>query len=252
MNRGEIRELLATARARAYPPISEFRVGAVVLGASGRYYLGGNIEIPRVGLGQTVHAEQAALANAYMGGESAVVAIAVTAAPCGHCRQFLQEFSPDGSLQVFIGGARPVRLSTLLPKAFGPSDLGQKRGALPAVVQRFKLAKRDGLAQAALDAACRSYAPYSSAHSGVAIQSSDRRVFTGSYIENAAFNPSLPPLQSALSALVAAGADPGTIKRAALVEVGGTRITQRNAAAEALSMLAPSARLTVSIVWEKG
>ena len=44
----------------------------VVRGASGALYLGANIEFPGEGLGQTVHAEQAALSNAFMHDEPGI------------------------------------------------------------------------------------------------------------------------------------------------------------------------------------
>ena len=42
------------------------------------------------------------------------------------------------------------------------------------------------------------YAPYTQCPSGVALVSSSGGVYGGRYIESAAFNPSLPPLQAAL------------------------------------------------------
>lgn len=240
--------LLPEAQARAFAPLSRFFVGAVVRGGSGRVYLGANIEIPGLPLSQTVHAEQAALANAYMAGEREVTDIAVTAAPCGHCRQFLQELSPDGEIRVLVKGARSVKLSQLLPAAFGPQDLGRKQGALPPMDNPVALVARtkDAVVLAAFESARKSYAPYTRAHSGVALLTVDRRIFTGSYIENAAFNPSLPPLQTALAGLLAAGATPSAIVRAALVEFDGAKVSQLSGVRSALSVLAPTARMKVA------
>ncbi|MFM8802032.1 MAG: hypothetical protein ACKOEE_15995, partial [Tagaea sp.] len=76
----------------ARPEISRFRVGAALVGATtGTVYLGGNWEIAGPSIAQTVHAEQAAFAAAWHAGERGVAALAVTHAPCGHCRQFLFE-----------------------------------------------------------------------------------------------------------------------------------------------------------------
>lgn len=50
-------------------PISEFYVGAIVRGISGRLYLGANMEFTGAQLGQTVHAEQCAISHAWMKGE---------------------------------------------------------------------------------------------------------------------------------------------------------------------------------------
>src|SRR5579864_8429625 len=182
-------DLLPIAQQLARPPISNFRVGAVVRGASGSLYLGANMEIPKQPLGFTMHAEQASSANAYMHGEMSIASLAVTAAPCGHCRQFLEELSPNGELIVLVKGQQPLPLKSLLPAAFGPTDLGLMQGALP--VQRVKIAlpkgQPDKLTAAALSAACTAYAPYTKAYSGVAIGVSNGGIYTGSYIENAAF-----------------------------------------------------------------
>lgn len=72
----------------ARPPISNFHVGAVGLGASGRIFKGVNLEFPELPLNNSVHAEQFLVANAFQHGEKKLLFIAVSAAPCGHCRYF--------------------------------------------------------------------------------------------------------------------------------------------------------------------
>lgn len=239
--------LLPLARAYSRPPISTYRVGAVAGGLSGSLYLGMNVEIPGHSLGFSVHGEQAALSNAYMHAERGVTAIAVTAAPCGHCRQFMNEMSPDGAIEILVEGKPPLTLSKLLPMAFGPRDLGFKEGAFP--VRDIGLtqppASSDGLAHAAWEAASRSYAPYSGAPSGVAISTRSGRVYKGSYIENAAFNPSLSPLQTALVQLVLAGEDYSAISRVALAEKKGAKISQASVTKAVLSALAPSIEVRI-------
>ena len=125
-------KLLPIARKHAHPPLSNYFVGAVALGTSGALYLGQNIEIPGNMLGLAVHAEQSPIANADMAGEREIQSIAVTGAPCGHCRQFLAEVSAEINLQVLVPNASPMQLAELLPKAFGPKALGVNRGAFPA------------------------------------------------------------------------------------------------------------------------
>ena len=63
----------------------------VGLGASGRLYVGVNLEFPCLPLHNSVHAEQFLVVNALQHGELELVKLAVSAAPCGHCRQFLSE-----------------------------------------------------------------------------------------------------------------------------------------------------------------
>jgi cytidine deaminase len=240
-------DLLPLARTYARPPISNYLVGAVARGVSGNFYFGANIEIPGRSLGFSVHGEQFALSNAYMHSEQGISAIAVTAAPCGHCRQFMTEIAPSGDIQVLIAGQSSVRLNSLLPMAFGPKDLGFKDGALP--VRETKLARSKGtsdeLTLAALDAARRSYAPYSKSHSGVAIGTQSGRIYKGAYIENVAFNPSLSPLQTALAALIVAGENYAAISQVALLEMEGSAISQKSVTEAALTAIAPTAKLQV-------
>src|SRR5687767_13070060 len=49
--------LLPRAAARAFAGLSNFKVGAIALGASGNIYFGSNIEIPNQVCGFAVHAE---------------------------------------------------------------------------------------------------------------------------------------------------------------------------------------------------
>src|SRR5712671_6681740 len=240
-------DLLPLARTYARPPISNYLVGAVACGISGNLYLGANIEIPGHSLGFSVHGEQFALSNAYMHSEPGITAIAVTAAPCGHCRQFINEMAPSGDVQVVIAGQSPARLDALLPSAFGPKDLGFKDGALPVRETNLMRPKGifDELTTAALDAARRSYAPYSKAHSGVAIRTPSGRIYKGAYIENVAFNPSLSPLQTALAALIVAGETYSAISQLVLVEIEGSAISQKSVTEVVLSAIAPAARLQV-------
>src|SRR5579872_5162198 len=70
--------LLPDAQRYARPPISDFHVGAVALGASGALYFGANLEFGGNALNQSVHGEQSAVSNAYSHQEKGIVAIAVT------------------------------------------------------------------------------------------------------------------------------------------------------------------------------
>ena len=240
-------ELLPLAQTYARPPLSNYRVGALVRGASGSLYLGANLEIAGQALGFAVHAEQSALSNAYMHDEQGVDSMAVSAAPCGLCRQFLTELSPEGEILVLMAGRPPVPLSSLLPMAFGPKDLGLRHGAFP--VRQVELALSHGapdhLTAAALAAARKSYAPYTKAHSGIAIGTQGGRLYKGSYIENAAFNPSLPPFQVALASLFLAGEDSGAISRVVLVEVKGAAMSHASVTHVVLGAIAPAVKLQV-------
>ncbi|MDB6127907.1 MAG: hypothetical protein JWM35_1803 [Verrucomicrobia bacterium] len=246
--------LLPLAQVYARPPISHFRAGAVVRGASGAVYLGANLEFPGHPLGFTVHGEQAALANAYMHGESDVVSLAGSDAPCGHCRQFMYELSPQGDLAVLIDGAAPRKLSALLPEAFGPKDLGFKDGAFPPKEVDLTLQgdAPDALTAAAVDAARKSYAPYTKGYAGIALGTARGRIFAGAYLENAAFNPGLPPLQTALVGLILAGEDFSAISRVCLAEVRDAVISQKGVTEAILGTLAPGVKLQVVQTLRRG
>jgi cytidine deaminase len=236
-------ELLPLAGSFARPSISNFPVGAIIRGASGRLYFGANVEFAGESLGATVHAEQSAASNAFMHRESDITELAVTAAPCGLCRQFLWEMCYNSDLQVLTNTHSPVALTSLLPDAFGPGDLGLQRGALPVVDKQLRLseANADEVALAALEAAQMSYAPYTKAYAGVGIRTSQGRIYRGSYIENAAYNPSLPAFRGAFAALTVAGGDPADIVEACLVEIAGKPVRHGEVAKAALSVIAPSA-----------
>jgi cytidine deaminase len=91
-------ELLARAEAaaeRAYAPYSNFLVGAVVLARDGRVFEGVNVENAAYPLG--VCAEKTALGKAVSEGlrPGEIEVVAVTASPCGGCRQWLHEFGVE-------------------------------------------------------------------------------------------------------------------------------------------------------------
>ena len=192
--------LLPLAAQFAKPPISNFHVGAVSRGLSGNLYYGTNLEFSGEALSFTVHAEQSSVTNAWSNGEEGIDLIAVTAAPCGYCRQFLNELVTADRLVIAMPNeTRPLR--DLLPSAFGPRDLGVAGGLMQRDDHGLTIDDDDALALEALRAANRSYAPYSKSYAGAAIRTNGGEIVSGAYAENAAFNPSLSPLQAALSQL---------------------------------------------------
>src|SRR5260370_37272902 len=122
--------LVPFAALYAEPAISNFKVGAVALGLSGKLYYGANIEFKSEALVFTVHAEQAAVMNAWMQGETGLAALAVSAAPCGYCRQLRYDLSTAATLRILLPNTKPASLAWLLPDPFGPRDLGENGGLM--------------------------------------------------------------------------------------------------------------------------
>lgn len=223
--------LLPLAKSYAEPPISHFYVGAVCRGGRGNLYLGGNMEFPGQTLGATIHAEQAAITHAWLHEEERVDAIAINGTPCGHCRQFMNELSGAKELRIITPRLGQLLLPELLPGAFGPDSLQNPTGWLHPVKHGLQLpeAAAEPLAAAALAQANRSYAPYSANYAGAAVQTTDGDIFAAPYAENAAFNPSLSPLQGALLHLHLAGKKFSEIEQAVLVESTQSLCSQADA-----------------------
>jgi cytidine deaminase len=229
--------LLRFARSYAKPPISRYYVGAISQGASGNLYYGANMEFVGEALSFCVHAEQAATVNAWMHNETGIRALAITAAPCGYCRQFLYELETFSTLEILLPNRQPTTLLNLLPDAFGPSDLGARGGLMKSVDHQLVLPSSDPLVLSALAAANMSYAPYSKGYAGVALATTNGQVYSGPYAENAAFNPSMSPMEAALAHLNMCGRTYDEISRAVLVEVQGSPCSQVDASRKVLDSI---------------
>lgn len=237
-----LRMLIPIARFYARPPISNYKVGIATLGKSGNIYLGVNLEFLGIPLNEAIHGEQFAITNARSHGETELIAIALSAAPCGHCRQFLNEMEGSENLQVLILDSDAISLSSLLPDSFGPKDLGLAGNLLTTLKYESPFLNEDSLLIIkALEAAFASYAPYTESKSGVAIQLKDGTIYSGSYLENVAFNPSISPLQAALILLVADMREYHEISEVVLVEKQSAKISQEIMSREILRNIAPEA-----------
>ena len=123
------------AREMAYAPYSDHKVGAALVGKSGKVYTGCNVE--NAAYTPTNCAERTAIFKAVSEGEREFTAIAIVGglgdklsevcAPCGVCRQVLAEFC-DGDLHIVMGTPDKIVTSTLadlLPLSFSKSDLSK-------------------------------------------------------------------------------------------------------------------------------
>ena len=126
----ELIEAARRVRENAHAPYSRYKVGAAVRMASGRVFVGANVENASYGL--ALCAERSAIAAAIAAGETRLAAVAVItassppAAPCGMCRQVLAEFGDDDLPVALVndkGERSDTTLGALLPHAFRQNDL---------------------------------------------------------------------------------------------------------------------------------
>ena len=127
----------------AYAPYSKFHVGAALLFADGSTVTAANVENASYGLSLCAETVAVAkvLSDQWRGGLEAVavfgglvdaggtVAPDAVVTPCGRCRQVVSELAQLGGtdpLVLCMGADETVdiRLSRLLPLAFGPANLG--------------------------------------------------------------------------------------------------------------------------------
>lgn len=238
--------LLPLAAACAIAPVSNFNVGAIARGSSGNWYFGANMEFLGAPLQQTVHAEQSAITHAWLRGEAQLETITVNYTPCGHCRQFMNELNSGTAIRISLPGRAVSTLGDYLPDAFGPADLNIAERLLTPINHGFSL-QGDTLQQAAIAAANQSHAPYSHSYSGVALRSRAGQIYTGRYAENAAFNPSLPPLQAALILMNMHNEALDSVQQAVLAECPDAALSQLDATRATLAALGCDDLAAVSV-----
>jgi len=117
--------------AHAYCPYSNFPVGAAVLTSEGQIFSGSNVENASFGL--SICAERNAVFQAVSKstGRLEIKMIVIytptdtPTAPCGACRQVINEFGSESEILCIGKGKKTIRLrlGELLPNAFGPNDL---------------------------------------------------------------------------------------------------------------------------------
>lgn len=192
-------DLLKLATCFSVAPISGFYVGAIAVGKSGNLYLGANMEFQGVPLSASLHAEQSAILNAWMHEEREVFALHVSETPCGHCRQFMRELSNPSNLKIHCKG-QTFQIEDLLPVAFG-ENRKEGYGLLDSNGTNLEpdKIKSESQAQLAINAAQRSYTPYSHLPEGFVAQCLDGHSFSGRAAESIAFNPSVSGVVVALN-----------------------------------------------------
>lgn len=124
----------ATAvRKNAHAPYSNFKVGAAIRAASGKIYVGCNVE--NVAYPEGTCAEAGAIAAMVAAGEVKLLEVLVIAdspmpvSPCGGCRQKLAEFGASDvvvTMTTIDGNRADLTIGQLLPGAFTPEHMDGK------------------------------------------------------------------------------------------------------------------------------
>ena len=117
-------DLAKKTRLNAYAPYSNFKVGAAILTASGKFYTGCNVENASYPCGTC--AEAGAIAAMIAGGETKIAEILIIAdtkciLPCGNCLQKIAEFGHEDTLVHSADTKKIVKTQTLkdlLPQSF--------------------------------------------------------------------------------------------------------------------------------------
>jgi cytidine deaminase len=216
----------------AHTVISGYPVGACVLGESGKVYLGANFEF-FAPLSNTVHGEQCAIFNAAVNKEKSIVKLAVNAAPCGHCRQYLVEIGDPDKLDVIFcsnkGNFISNKLSEIIPENFGPMNLGIKTNVFnsPAIGNNIGTvtgvstdAKINTTGAKLAEQMCReAYAPYSLKPVGISLEFKDNSLVGGKSIENAAYNPTVTAVRGTFALASLMGKDFTQLKTVNICEL---------------------------------
>ena len=129
-------EMALDARRIAYAPYSKFKVGAALLGSNGVVYMGCNVE--NASYPATNCAERTAIFSAVAEGQKEFEAIAIVGgnedaselelcAPCGICRQVIEEFAEDRDMKIYIvkneNDYIETTLNKIMPEGFSKEDL---------------------------------------------------------------------------------------------------------------------------------
>jgi cytidine deaminase len=141
-----LRKAAIEAMRHAYAPYSDFPVGVAGLVDDGRVVVGCNVE--NASYGVTLCAECGLVSSLHATGGGRLVAVSCVDAtgsplmPCGRCRQLLYEHG--GSECLVEAVPRPLKVSELLPHAFGPDDIEKVTGAAAVLEVPTALAKWRG------------------------------------------------------------------------------------------------------------
>lgn len=243
--------LMSKAQGFSQAVVSNYKVGVVLRGESGRAYLGTNIEIKGDNQWNTVHGEGFAVTQARAFGEDKVTDLFLSGPPCGHCRQMLFELgNPDLKLHILdraSGNIQSFTFGQLFPVPFDSTGAGAEKNVLKPSITPIKagLRHRSPLVLSAMQGAAESYLPKPGRKSwaGLAVQLKSGEIFNGGTITVSGANPTIQPIQTVLVKLTAAGKAFADIARAVLVEPRDPDYSSYQQTRAILKQVAPDARL---------
>ncbi len=128
----DLKDAASAVRVHAHAPYSNFKVGAAIRSASGRIFVGCNVE--NVAYPEGTCAEAGAIAAMVAAGETEIAEAYVIAgssmpvSPCGGCRQKLAEFAEGGVVVTMAttgGVEQRSTVAELLPGAFDTAHIGR-------------------------------------------------------------------------------------------------------------------------------
>lgn len=117
-------------RGNAHAPYSGFKVGAAIRAASGKIYVGVNVE--NAAYPEGTCAEAGAITAMVAAGDTEIAEVAVVGdapapvTPCGGCRQKIAEFAPRGvavTMGTMAGDILTMKIEALLPEAFAKAQM---------------------------------------------------------------------------------------------------------------------------------
>ena len=240
--------LLHYSQSFACAPLSQYKVGAVGLGKSGKIYLGSNIEFTQFPLNQSIHAEQCLTSLALAHGEKGFDAIYISAFPCGHCRQFLREMNNFDELKIYVSQdkTKTFSLTQLLPHSFGPQDLNvteslfEKKNKKNILIDNIK--NNHTLDINLISALKKSFCPYSQNSSGLVFYFKNSSPILGSSIESCAYNPTLSSFHMAYSQVIMKQRDINLITEVYFIEAKNTLISYEKITKQLVSHIAPKSK----------
>jgi cytidine deaminase len=127
----EITQAATEIMGKAYAPYSNFKVGVAGLMDDGRIVVGCNVENASYGLGLCAECGMVSAIHASGGGKLTAITCVDqhgnSLMPCGRCRQLLWE---NGTPTTELTTPEGIKtLKEILPQAFGPEDLIERKEA---------------------------------------------------------------------------------------------------------------------------